>query len=386
VATSGDRLLQPSAEQALRELLPLVDLVTPNLPELAVLLREAPATTWAEAIAQGVRLSATTSVTVLVKGGHFTGDSCPDALVDTAGLLGETVVEFPSPRVVTRNTHGTGCSLSSAIATVQARTGDWVRSLEQVKGWLQGALLHADELEVGSGNGPIHHLHHLFADRPPIGQEFSRSLWNDIEHIRTAIFGLDFVQDLGDGSLHEQDFSYYLSQDALYLSAYSRVLVRASALAPTPAEQDFWANSAQVCLEEESELHRTWLGADAALGEMGPVTKGYVDHLLAVSAHGSYGVLLAAILPCYWLYAVVGERLYADYLARADAAPHPYAAWLETYADDAFALATQRAIAFTDSAANAASAAERKAMRAAFAGSSRCELAFFDAPRLHAGA
>lgn len=386
VATSGDRLLEPSAEQALRELLPLVDLVTPNLPELAVLLQEEPAATWAEAVEQGTRLSAAVGVTVLVKGGHLTGDSCPDALVDARGLLGETVVEFASPRVVTHHTHGTGCSLSSAIATVQARTGDWVRSVAQVKEWLQGALLHADELEVGAGNGPIHHLHHLFADRPPAGQEFSGSLWSEIEPIRTAIFELPFVRRLGDGSLDARDFGYYIAQDALYLNAYSRVLARASALAPTPAEQVFWADSAGVCLKVESELHRSWLGEHATPAALGPVTKAYVDHLLAISAQGSYGVLLAAILPCYWLYAEVGERLHAAYQTRGDAAAHPYGAWLETYADEAFAVATRRAIAFTDSAATTASPQERAAMRAAFAASSRCELDFFDAPRLHAGA
>ena len=163
VATSGDRLLDRSAEQALRDLIPQVDLVTPNVPELAVLLDEHPAATWAEALEQGGRLSARTGVTVLVKGGHLNETSCPDALVNTQGLLSHSVVEVVLPRIRTRNTHGTGCSLSSAMATVQARTGDWAQSLVEVKDWLQDALAHADDLEVGQGNGPIHHFHRLFA-------------------------------------------------------------------------------------------------------------------------------------------------------------------------------------------------------------------------------
>ena len=383
VATSGDRLLEPSAEQALRDLVPLVDLVTPNVPELAVLLGEPPADDWPAALDQGRRLAAATGVTVLVKGGHFTAESCPDALVNTGGLLADTVVEFASPRVETRNTHGTGCSLSSAMATVQARTGDWAESLAEVKAWLQDALLHADELEVGSGNGPINHFHRLFAARAPIGQEFSRTLWQDIEHTRAAIFALPFIRALGDGTLHERDFSYYLAQDALYLNTYSRVLARASALAPTEAARLFWANSAQVCLEVESDLHRSWLGEHATPG-LGPVTKGYLDHLLAASVQGSYAVLVAAILPCYWLYAHVGDRLNANFRARGDGAAHPYAAWLDTYADEGFAAATRTAIAFTDEAARGASDQERAAMRTAFAQSSHCELEFFDAPRLHA--
>ncbi len=385
VATSGDRLLDPSAEQALRDLIPLVDLVTPNIPELAALLQESPAPNWAVALEQGRRLSARTGVTVLVKGGHITGDTCSDALVNTHGLLPQTVVEFSSARIETRNTHGTGCSLSSALATVQARTGDWSRSLEEVKAWLDDSLEHADELGVGAGNGPIHHFHRIFADRPPVGAEFSRMLWDDVENIRRAIFELPFIEALGDGSLERHQFSYYLAQDALYLRAFSRALARASALAPSDLEQRFWANAAHYCLEVEAELHRTWLGHEPA-PPVGPVTRSYVDHLLAASAQGSYGVLVAALLPCYWLYADVGGRLHSEFLVRDVGASHPYAAWLETYADEEFAAATRKVICIVDAAARAGSAAERAAMRTAFIQSSEYERDFFDAPRRHAHA
>jgi hydroxymethylpyrimidine/phosphomethylpyrimidine kinase len=384
VATSGDRLLDPVAEQALRDLVPLVDLVTPNILELGVLVRERSAINWAEAVEQGRRLSSATGVTVLVKGGHFAEPNCPDALVNMHGLLTGDVVEVTAPRVNTRNTHGTGCSLSAAMATVQARTGNWSETLVQVKAWIQDALLHADTLEVGEGSGPINHFHHLFADRGPAGTEFSESLWRDIAPIRAAIFDLPFVTELGDGTLAEPDFSYYLAQDALYLSTYSRVLARASALAPTQEAQAFWANSARECLQVESDLHRRWLKEHRAPRSPGPVTKAYLDHLLATSAQGSYAVLVAAILPCYWLYAVVGAQLHAQFVAMGEGIEHPYADWLTTYADEAFAEATQQAIAFTDAAARDASRRERTAMRAAFLHSSQFEIDFFDAPRRHA--
>ena len=384
VATSGDRLLDPTAEQALRELIPLADLVTPNVLELGVLLGELPAANWDEAIEQGRRLSSATGVTVLVKGGHFAEITCPDALVNTRGLLTDEVVEFSTLRVNTRNTHGTGCSLSAAMATVQAQTGNWNATLAQVKAWIQDALLHADALEVGAGAGPINHFHHLFADRNPAGTEFSESLWRHIAPLRAAIFDLPFVIALGDGTLAETDFSYYLAQDALYLSTYSRVLARVSALAPTQAAQLFWANSAQACLQTESELHRRWLAAHNAPRTTGPVTKAYLDHLLATSVQGSYAVLVAAVLPCYWLYAVVGARLHAQFVARGAGSTHPYADWLATYSDEAFAAATQQAITFVDAAARDASTRERTAMRAAFSHSSQFEVDFFDAPRRHA--
>lgn len=156
IATSGDRLLDADAEAAVRDLVAVAGLVTPNLPELAVLTGEPEAQTWVQALDQGHWLAASTGATVLVKGGHLTGDSCPDALVSADG-----VVEVHGPRVATSNTHGTGCSMSAAMATRRAVTGSWEQALREVKPWLTGALAQSDSLHVGDGNGPIHHFHHL---------------------------------------------------------------------------------------------------------------------------------------------------------------------------------------------------------------------------------
>jgi hydroxymethylpyrimidine/phosphomethylpyrimidine kinase len=387
VATSGDRLLQETAEAELRALLPLADLVTPNLAELAMLLNEPLAGDWEAALGQGKRLAAQAGITVLVKGGHLDGGPCPDALVNTEGLLAQDVVVVPGERIATRNSHGTGCSLSSAMATAQARLGDWEASLREVKPWLQGALRNAGELEVGTGNGPVHHFHHLSprgSDAPAEG-EFVAALRQDAGPDLADIYGLDFIQGLADGTLTEQHFAYYLAQDAMYLNGYSRVLSRAAAIAPTEAEQLFWARSAQQCLEVESELHRTWLSTRNVDAALGPVTKSYVDHLLASSVAGSYGVLVAAVLPCFWLYAEVGATLHGQFLAAGSPAGHPYAEWLRTYADENFAAATREAVRIADDAARAASGAEREAMRLVFRQSCRYEVDFFDAPRVHAG-
>ena len=426
VATSGDRLLQESAEAALQALLPLADLITPNLAELAILLKEPVAADWAEALAQGKRLAALTGTTVLVKGGHLQGGQpggrardhddgadaadagngagagCPDALVNTGGLLGQETVVVPGERIATRNSHGTGCSLSSAMATVQARVGDWEAALREVKPWLLGALREASALDVGSGNGPVHHFHHMQqlqdgqalkdgqrGQRRPAGHgpaegEFAAALRAGAAGDLDAIYALDFIRGLADGTLPEHEFAYYLAQDAIYLNGYSRVLARAAAIAPTEAEQLFWARSAQTCLEVESELHRSWLSTRPTAPTLGPVTKSYVDHLLAASVSGSYGVLVAAALPCFWLYAEVGSTLHREFLAGGAPVAHPYADWLRTYADEDFAAATRQAIAYTDTAARRASGSEREAMALAFRQSSRYEVDFFDAPRLYA--
>jgi hydroxymethylpyrimidine/phosphomethylpyrimidine kinase len=392
VATSGDRLLKESAEAALLALLPLADLITPNLAELAILVDEPRARSWAAALEQGKRLAASTGATILVKGGHLDGGACPDALVNAGGLLSRPVVEVAGDRIPTRNSHGTGCSLSSAMATAQARLGDWEASLQQVKPWLAGALQASGLLEVGGGNGPIHHFHHVHqlsgTGQPTTGDsetgKFAAALREAAAPDLEAIYGLEFIRGLAAGTLAEDQFAYYLAQDAIYLNGYSRALARASALAPTEAAQLFWARSAQQCLEVESELHRTWLSTRTVEHVLGPVTKSYVDHLLAASSSGSYAVLVAALLPCFWLYAEVGQTLHAQFLAAGAPEAHPYAEWLRTYADEDFAQATREAIALADEAGTKASADEQGAMLQAFRHSCRFEVEFFDAPRLHA--
>ncbi|PJJ61461.1 bifunctional hydroxymethylpyrimidine kinase/phosphomethylpyrimidine kinase [Compostimonas suwonensis] len=397
VATSGDRLLDAEAEAALAGMLPLVDLVTPNLAELAVLAglagsahprsvppgsahpSSAPARDWAGALAQARRVSERWNVIVLVKGGHLGTDASPDALVD-----GATLVEFPGVRVDTRNTHGTGCSLSSAMATLQARNHDWAASLRQAKAWLTESLLRSEELHVGSGNGPVHHFAGLYAraglsdaeteiSAATTPAQITGDWWDAIAGIRDGIDALPFVTGLADGTLERDDFLAYLAQDALYLRDYARVLARASQLAPTSEEQAFWATSASGSILGELELHREWLGGEpGATFEAHPVTTAYLNHLAAAGAGTSYPVLVAALLPCFWLYQDAGERLHTR-----SHPGHPYASWLDTYADPAFRMATDRAIAIVGRAAASAPTAERDAMRRAFSESARHELAFF---------
>ncbi|ROS58228.1 hydroxymethylpyrimidine/phosphomethylpyrimidine kinase [Frigoribacterium sp. PhB160] len=381
IATSGDRLLAPEAEHALHDLVGQVDLVTPNLPELAVLAGQPVATTWADALDQGRRVSASTGTIVLVKGGHLDGDLSPDALVDAAGRLGgRDMVEVPGRRVATSNTHGTGCSLSSALATHFARSGDWVSALETSKRWLLGALDRSDELAVGHGAGPINHFAELWdaagvtsgATTP--GPATTEAWWNGIRDVRVAVDELDFVRDMRDGTLDRAVFEHYLEQDSIYLERYARALSRASQLAPTTDEQAFWAQSAAACLDVELELHRERLGgAVSTATPPHPATVAYTDHLLAVASGASYGVLVAAVLPCFWLYSDLGERLLA-----ARHATHPYGEWLDTYADPAFAESTRRAREIADRAAVEAGSTERQAMWDAFRTSSWHEVAFFD--------
>ena len=160
VATSGDRLLDADAEDGVRELFDRVDLVTPNGPELAVLAGAGPARSVDELVDQARAVSARHRVLVLAKGGHLGGDRAPDVLVDAAGgLRGRRgVVTFDGPRLATGNTHGTGCALSSALATLRPQSVDWVEAVTRAKAWLTEAIRRGAELEVGGGHGPVHHF------------------------------------------------------------------------------------------------------------------------------------------------------------------------------------------------------------------------------------
>ncbi|WP_260406442.1 bifunctional hydroxymethylpyrimidine kinase/phosphomethylpyrimidine kinase [Microbacterium sp. G2-8] len=159
VATSGDRLLDAAAERALAALLDASDVVTPNLPELAALAGEHEAVTWSEACAQARRVAEDHDVLVLAKGGHLPGDACPDALVDARGAI----AEFDGPRIRSTSTHGTGCSLSAALASLQVQTGDWASSARLARQWVRGAIEGAAALDVGrpGGHGPLDHAHAL---------------------------------------------------------------------------------------------------------------------------------------------------------------------------------------------------------------------------------
>lgn len=158
VAKSGDTLLGREAIATLIEaVLPLATVLTPNLPEAGVLLGARPADTTKEMQRAAERLRRLLRDDgqrfVLLKGGHLVGDPT-DLLFD-----GDRMIELTAPRVATRNTHGTGCTLSAAIAALLAHGIEPVAAVRQAKQYLTEALRQADRLDVGSGHGPVHHFH-----------------------------------------------------------------------------------------------------------------------------------------------------------------------------------------------------------------------------------
>jgi hydroxymethylpyrimidine/phosphomethylpyrimidine kinase len=160
VAKSGDALLADSAVAALRDrMLPRATVLTPNLPEAARLLDCTPAKDEDEMIRQGQALRALGPKAVLMKGGHGAGPVCTDLLITA-----HDPVRLTAPRQTTRNTHGTGCTLSAAVAAGLALGLDLSKAVTRAHAYLQGAIAKADALDVGHGHGPVHHFHGIWAN------------------------------------------------------------------------------------------------------------------------------------------------------------------------------------------------------------------------------
>lgn len=160
VAKGGDLLLQPEAVTRLRErLLPLATVLTPNLSEAGVLLDEPPPADENAMAAACKRLAQLGARFVLLKGGHLDAAQSVDILYD-----GTRIIHLRAPRISTRNSHGTGCTLASAIAAYLARGLDVPEAVSQAKEYVTAALRAADVLNVGSGHGPVHHFHALWSE------------------------------------------------------------------------------------------------------------------------------------------------------------------------------------------------------------------------------
>jgi len=161
IATSGDLLLQTSAINTLKsELLPLADIITPNLPESAALIGSEVPNNAADMLKMVAGLRQLGATAILLKGGHLEQDESSNDLL----IFDEQIHHLTAKRIHTRNTHGTGCTLSSAIASYLAQGHDLLRAVQLGKQYICQAIAHADELVIGKGRGPVNHFFSGHAD------------------------------------------------------------------------------------------------------------------------------------------------------------------------------------------------------------------------------
>jgi len=208
---------------------------------------------------------------------------------------------------------------------------------------------------------------------------FSELAWQRTAGLRKAVHELPFNTELATGKLSPERFRGYIIQDAIYLGQYSRTLAIAGAKAPDGPALRAFVQSALEAVSVEQALHERYLaefGVDPAqLGsaEPSPDCLAYTSFLVATAYHDPWDVLVAALLPCFWIYWDVGCAI-----AKRTEPQNPYRAWIETYADESFGAAVRQVIAITDRAAAAAPLATQTRMLTAFIRSSQYEWLFWD--------
>ena len=216
---------------------------------------------------------------------------------------------------------------------------------------------------------------------------FARELRAGADSIWEAQHAHPFVTGIGDGTLPGESFRFYVRQDYVFLIDYGRLLALGAARAPRLAAMRRFATLSQAILETEMDLHREYAAAwGITAGELeaeqaAPATAGYVDFLLRTAALGDFAELAAALLPCMWGYAEVGERL-ADRPRPA----HPlYRQWIDMYASDEFQQLAEWSRVLVDEAAAELTGPGHDRMRRAFTACSRHELAFWESAWDHRG-
>jgi thiaminase/transcriptional activator TenA len=216
------------------------------------------------------------------------------------------------------------------------------------------------------------------------GPRFTDELWESIAPELAAIHRMEFLNLLGSGELDAADFQFYMHQDTLYLRGYARSLALLSARSPTSELTASWADAARSASVEETQLHRSVLpnGPDLlspADQLPSPVCLGYTSFLVAQTSQAPYPVGAAAVLPCFWVYAHVAERLAHQAGALLERNPdHPYAQWIAEYDGEEFHASVEQARGNVDRAAASASPEERDEMRRAYRTATRYEYLFWD--------
>jgi thiaminase/transcriptional activator TenA len=211
-------------------------------------------------------------------------------------------------------------------------------------------------------------------------QTWSARLWEDIDATFEAILAHPFVTGLTDGTLDTEVFAHYVAQDVHYLRDYARALAIVGAKAPTLTDTAMFARHAADVFDVELSLHSTLLpalGLDPATvggARVTPTTQAYTSYLLATAYGGSFAEGLAAILPCYWIYARVGTAL----LERGSPDPR-FQSWINSYGGEEFAATVDQVLALTDQIGLVLNPVEEGVARAHFVTTARYEWMFFDA-------
>ena len=340
VATSGSKLISDDAIDSLcKKLIPLALLITPNIPEAEVLSGcsiHSPEDM--ETAARVIYEKYGTAV--LLKGGHDLNDA-NDLLYD-----GKEVKWFYGTRVDNPNTHGTGCTLSSAIASNLAKGRSLSDSVAAAKRYITGAL--SAMLDLGKGRGP---MNHAFAIRGLYERKLTEDLKDAAADLWAEAEAQPFVEEMALGTLSPERFKYYMLQDYYYLREYIKILAVIRSHADTDEVKAFVDGTTQVVEEELKAVHLPNMEAlgitekqmeKTGLSEAGAAYLSYLHQ--TADAPAIYG--LTALLQCSWLYAHIAEnrmKKNAETIKTSD-----YRSWFEAYTSEGYTAGNETWMCLAD--------------------------------------
>jgi len=396
VSTSGARLLPENAIRVLcDELLPVTSLITPNVPEAILILNESGQSPKEVENLDDLKDLAKAIATlgpkhVLIKGGHCPLDSNHNTAKTDADkkivanvLYSEgTFFVVEAPYQISRNTHGTGCSLASAIACNVALGNDLPSAVRKAARYVEAGIRTSTDL--GKGSGPINHFHSLqilpFAPGGFIEYLMERP---DIQPVWKQFTHHDFVERMGDGSLPREQFKYYMIQDYLYLTQFAR----ANALAAYKAQDlDGVAASASIVMHihHETGLH---VAECEELGVSRQEMEKYEEHqactaysryILDIGQSQDWLALQMAMLPCLLGYARIAERLMTTQDATGQMPANPYRKWIENYVAEDYSEAVRKGCALAERHAVRQSPERIEELVKIFIHATRMEAGFWD--------
>ncbi|KAJ5172653.1 heme oxygenase-like multi-helical [Penicillium capsulatum] len=394
VSTSGSQLLPEKAVKEVRtKLLPMTTVVTPNVPEARLLIKDAgddiPEPTDLDGlVGLAKRIALLGPKAVLLKGGHLpltkehkTAQSPEDATTVVDVLFdGETTTLFETEYLVSKNTHGTGCSLASAIAANLASGKDLARAVRGAVRFVEAGI--KTSIDLGKGSGPINHFHSIqtmpFApgrfleyimDRPDV-----QCAWEKFIHH-------EFVEGLGNGTLPLERFKEYLVQDYLYLVQFAR----SNALASYKSQSmDSIAASAEIVLhiQHEMALHLEYC-ASFGLSKQGmeahPETiacTAYSRYILDVGQSEDWLALQMALAPCLIGYGAIAQRLHSAEGTLRDG--NQYWKWIENYVAEDYTEAVRLGSALLEDHVRKVSPSRMEELIRIFIRATELEIQFWD--------
>ncbi len=327
VATSGAKLINDNAIETLaNELLPLACVTTPNIPE-AEILSGTKIHNESEMTQAAKIIHAKYKCAVLIKGGHMINDANDYLYVDE-----NNSVWLNGKRINTTNTHGTGCTLSSAIASNLAKGFTLEESVKRAKDYISGAL--GAMLDLGRGCGPMNHAFNLsgkFSDKPGLRER----LMTSVADIWPKYNDHKFVKGIETGELAPEKFKRYIIQDYLYLNEYSKVFALGVAKAKSLESLRLFASVIPAIANVEMDIHKGYMGRfnvtqqelDSTPRELANLS--YTSYMLRVAYEEGEPEILAAILSCALSYEDIAKEIVRR---NPNAAKHElYGNWVSCY-------------------------------------------------------